>query len=311
MTKFQISLSIVIPVYNVADYLPRCIKSITTTWQSGVEVILVDDGSTDASAELCDKYADEFFYIQAIHQQNQGPSAARNAGVCSAKGQYVAFVDADDWVDEQWLSSLLQVISSDSPDIIVFDFYLVEPPEQPQKVLYPRPAGKLAQDRFLRDVAKDAIIQGCVWNKVSKRGLWMQTPFDETIRCLEDYEMICRVVQQAKSVYHLAKPLYFYWQRSSSLIHAHNFTQTWESYQMAQKRAAELGEAYWKETTIAICIQAYRVCRNYAQAADRNNRQQMRQARKFLFGALITAVLDRDLCLKWKIKFILASLGIL
>lgn len=102
-------VSVVVPVYNVEKYLPRCMNSLIHQSYSNLQIILVDDGSTDSSGIICDKYSDKDARIQVIHKQNGGLSSARNAAIPCLKGNYVAFVDSDDWVDHNMIHDMLAV----------------------------------------------------------------------------------------------------------------------------------------------------------------------------------------------------------
>ena len=104
-------VSVIVPVYNTAKYIDVCIHSILHQDYRNFELILVDDGSTDGSAEICDRWAKKDEKIRVIHQPNQGVSAARNCGIKLAKGDFVAFVDSDDWMDTDYLSALLNGFS--------------------------------------------------------------------------------------------------------------------------------------------------------------------------------------------------------
>lgn len=112
----MINISIVVPVYNVADYLPQCIDSIRNQTYTSWELILVDDGSKDESGELCDKFAETDERIKVIHIQNSGVSTARNIGLKNARGIYVAFVDGDDWIEPDMYEKLI-VPMQDGADI--------------------------------------------------------------------------------------------------------------------------------------------------------------------------------------------------
>ena len=105
-------ISVIVPVYNVEPYLPRCIDSILAQTYSNLEVILVDDGAKDASGAICDDYAGKESRIKVIHKENGGLSSARNAGIDIARGEYLAFVDSDDWIEpdayEYMLEQMLQ-----------------------------------------------------------------------------------------------------------------------------------------------------------------------------------------------------------
>lgn len=113
-------LSILVPVYNVESYIPRCIDSLLNQLYTDYEIILVDDGSTDKSGEICDAYAMDDNRIKVIHQNNTGPSAARYAGLMASKGKYVAFVDGDDYLDSDMIEQLMNpIIEDDSIDISI------------------------------------------------------------------------------------------------------------------------------------------------------------------------------------------------
>lgn len=112
-------ISVIVPVYNVKDYLDQCIQSIVSQTYSQFECILVDDGSNDGSGEICDSWQQKDSRIIVVHQENQGVSAARNKGLQNAKGDYVTFIDSDDWVDADYLQSLIKPFQQDSPDLVV------------------------------------------------------------------------------------------------------------------------------------------------------------------------------------------------
>ena len=114
--------SIVIPVYNAAPYLAQCLDSVLGQSCGEFELFLVDDGSTDGSGAICDAYAEKDPRIQVIHQENAGPTPARRAGLARAAGEYVGFVDADDWVLPHWLETVRGYIDANGrPDVVVFD----------------------------------------------------------------------------------------------------------------------------------------------------------------------------------------------
>lgn len=113
-------ISIVVPVYNVAQYLPDCVSSILAQNIADMEVILVDDGSNDNSGELCDRYADEYDCVKAVHQKNAGLSAARNTGIEMAKGEFITFVDSDDMLAEGFISTAIELANVYQADFIAF-----------------------------------------------------------------------------------------------------------------------------------------------------------------------------------------------
>lgn len=112
-------ISIIVPVYNVRPYLEQCVRSIIVQNHTDWECILVDDGSTDGSGELCDVLAKGDKRLRVIHQKNQGVSAARNCGIDESKGEYICFIDSDDWVGVDYLTHLLAGMNEEKTDMVV------------------------------------------------------------------------------------------------------------------------------------------------------------------------------------------------
>ena len=103
-------ISIIVPIYNIAEYASECIQSLINQTYKNIEIILVDDGSTDHSPVICDEFAEQDERIKVIHKRNGGLSDARNAGLDVATGEYIGFVDGDDWVDEDMYETLYHLI---------------------------------------------------------------------------------------------------------------------------------------------------------------------------------------------------------
>lgn len=114
-------VSVVIPVYNVKPYVERCVQSVLRQTYKDIEIILVDDGSTDGSGEICDRFAEDDKRISVVHQENQGLSGARNSGIRMAKGEYIIFLDSDDlWLRDNGLEELVKEAGNKHPDVVVF-----------------------------------------------------------------------------------------------------------------------------------------------------------------------------------------------
>ena len=114
-------ISVIIPVYNVENYLKECIESVLSQTYENYEIILVDDGSTDSSPGICDEYAGAYENVRVIHKENSGPSATRNAGVSAAKGEYIYFLDSDDYIIPEALEKLFANSVENDTDIVFFD----------------------------------------------------------------------------------------------------------------------------------------------------------------------------------------------
>lgn len=123
--RCQPKISVIVPVYNTEDYLPRCIESILKQTYQNIEIILVDDGSTDASLHVCEKYAREDSRIVTIQQENKGNNAARKAGLAACTGEYITFVDSDDWIGSNLVALLYQEIEENHADMAVSNVMMI------------------------------------------------------------------------------------------------------------------------------------------------------------------------------------------
>lgn len=117
----QALVSVIIPVYNVEAYLRECVESVINQTYKNLEIILIDDGSTDSSGEICDKYAEKDSRISVVHQENGGLSVARNTGLINANGDYIYFLDSDDYIAPNTLEVLVSIAEKDNSDIVFFD----------------------------------------------------------------------------------------------------------------------------------------------------------------------------------------------
>jgi glycosyltransferase involved in cell wall biosynthesis len=115
-------VTVIVPVYNSANYLPRCVDSILNQGYQEIEVILINDGSTDRSGEICDTYARDDFRVRAVHTQNRGVSSARNTGLKNSMGSFIFFVDSDDFIEENAVSALMQGYKHSQADLVVGAF---------------------------------------------------------------------------------------------------------------------------------------------------------------------------------------------
>ena len=169
--------TVIIPVYNVAAYLAKCIDSVLKQEFKQYEVILIDDGSTDESGTICDKFAEQDKRIVVIHQKNKGLSAARNIGIENAKGEYILFLDSDDyWHDSSALNIIYSRLNVSNADILSFNYMkfcddVFEKPYFKQDTNMP--LDKLEKNSLEYQVDHDLWI-ACAWNKVIKRELFYQ-----------------------------------------------------------------------------------------------------------------------------------------
>lgn len=209
-------ISIIVPVYGVEPYLDRCIQSIVNQTYSNLEIILVDDGSPDRCPEICDEWSKKDSRIKVIHKQNGGLSDARNAGVKAATGEYVAFVDSDDWIEIKFIEYLNRVIVKYDCDFSGCKYRKCEnfceynhTEEELQAEIYDTISGLHALiDERVRQV---------VWNKLYKRSLIESINFEKG-KCHEDEFWSYQVFANSKKYVEIDYVGYNYLQRQTSIM---------------------------------------------------------------------------------------------
>lgn len=209
-------ISVIVPVYNVEKYLRPCVDSILAQTYQNLEIILINDGSTDKSGQICDEYATKDKRVRVIHQANQGVSVARNAGLEGAKGQYIGFVDGDDWIDIETYQTAIGIVTKEQVDFIKWGYYKVLNDKQtPVQSFYPRRIYRdLDRQYLISDIIKNDSINNFVVNCLFKK----TTIENFSIRFLENLgqgEDLCFLVQyllHADAAY-LDTNLYYYYYR--------------------------------------------------------------------------------------------------
>ena len=171
-------LSVIIPIYNVEKYLDKCILSVINQTYTNLEIILVDDGSKDASRLICDKYAKQDNRIIVIHKENAGLSSARNKGLDVAKGEYIAFLDSDDYISEEMYEKLIDVIEFNNCDIAACAVQSVlENGQVINKINYDNSLSLLSMPEVITDLYGQTKVRFEVWNKVFTRQIIGKTRF--------------------------------------------------------------------------------------------------------------------------------------
>lgn len=208
--------SIIVPVYQVEEYLPQCVQSVLSQTFPDFELILVDDGSTDRCPQMCDTYEKEDSRVKVIHKLNGGASAARNLGLKSSRGRYIMFLDSDDfWIRENVLQDLFQLILQDNPDVIVIkavSFHQSDGSfnEKHYSVEHIGLQSDCYDERFSQLVFSGAY-RANAWNKVFARKLLSKTDllFQEGI-IAEDMDWAARLALAANSISFLPEAIYGY-----------------------------------------------------------------------------------------------------
>lgn len=211
--KMNNIISVIVPVYNVEKYIEKCLNSIINQTFQNFEVILVDDGSTDASGVICDEFTKKDDRFRVIHRENGGLSAARNTGINAAKGEYITFVDSDDWIKKELLGQLIILLESNGADISECSFFSDEKTifnEEEQIYCY---SNKEYMIRLLEDkIPGSSFFCG----KLFKKELFYNNFFSVDKKNCEDLFLMPNIIQKAAQIVVTNKRYYFYYQRPNS-----------------------------------------------------------------------------------------------
>ena len=287
-------ISIIIPVYNVENYIEECFKSIIKQKNMcEAEIICIDDGSTDSSGKICDEYAKIDKRFKVIHQKNSGVATARNIGLDVAQGKYIAWIDPDDYIADNWYEKINIFIEKDI-DFIFFDYaFLIN--NTVKKFKYKNDSGYIKKEKFFKELVLDKKIQSQLWSKVMKRTLFNNIRIPKEIKVLEDYAIMPYLVEKANTIYYISDCLYFYLIREGSLTNnTININDDYMCYLMSKNRYKYLIGKNIDVSKINYLLRASWLCANFYQLKT------FSQEEKYKF----------DVCkneLKKNIKYILIS----
>lgn len=220
-------ISVIVPVYNVETYLYTCVQSIIKQTFSNLEILLVDDGSTDSSGILCDKLEATDNRITTLHQANQGLSQARNSGIKVAHGKYLAFVDSDDCIAPDFIETLYGNLIATNANISICSIEKVSEDQEPLANNTRLPNEILDSKTALTRMLSDPFTGWQyvpAWNKLYESSLFKDIQFPAG-KYHEDEFIIFQIFDKAKKIVSDPKALYFYTQRKTGIMHASNALQ--------------------------------------------------------------------------------------
>ena len=214
-------VSVIIPVYNTEQYLANCVDSVLQQHGVSLEIILVDDGSTDSSPCICDKYAERYDNIRAIHIKNSGPATAKNEGLKLAKGNYIALTDSDDKMEPQMLCKMVTAGYTHNADIICCNYKQID---EQGKISHLNSTNQQYvlnhEEGLIHFFSKNKIYSQC-WTKLYKRQMLQDHHIenDPGLRTDEDFIFNIRAFVKAQTTVIVDEPLYVYTHRGNSLAH--------------------------------------------------------------------------------------------
>ena len=202
-------LSIIVPIYNTEKYLDSCIESILHQDYKNIEILLIDDGSTDSSGDICNQYAIRDKRVRVVHQKNQGQGAARNTGISFAKGNYITFVDSDDKINSDLYSIGINIMESAS-EIDIYQFPCMKIINGNQdKALYESKKIINGGEQALIEWLHTHVISNYVWNKIFRASFLLKLRFP-TNMIFEDRYIMSDILDQCRRIYINDKGMYYY-----------------------------------------------------------------------------------------------------
>ena len=216
-------ISVIIPVYNVEDFLCKCVDSVLAQTFKDIEIILVDDGSTDKSGEICDEYAEKDDRIKVIHKENGGLSSARNAGLDIAKGEYIGFVDSDDYISYEMYEKLLCAAKRYSADLVICNIKCFSESESGEETSWVSETcggkrGRILPNEILNDIKMLRAFYPSACNKLYAKEIFTNIRYPEGF-WYEDKYVLLDIICAANAIACIGDSLYCYYMREGSIIH--------------------------------------------------------------------------------------------
>ena len=281
----NVTISVIIPVYNVEQYLGKCTRSVQNNTYKHLEIICINDGSTDRCGEILEEIANQDTRIKVISQENKGVAAARNAGLEAASGELIAFIDSDDFIHPRYFETMLRCMKQKNADIVVCgcrkfnEGETVDIPDY-QHITYNRVRDRQFFDHYYA--------RHMVWGRLYHKKDLSNIRFTEEIRMAEDTLYNIRVVSRIEKpvVYETNEELYYYRMRSNSAMHTEKAEQMIETGKWyLSDRVQE--QAYAKDWSWMLSMQVLKATLSYRHTVRyvRRSDEQVKFANRILWAA--------------------------
>ncbi len=242
----DIKISVVVPVYNVEKYLEQCLNSIINQTFKDIEIICINDGSTDGSLEILREYEQKDSRIRLINKENEGISAVRNQGMELAKGEYISFIDSDDWIDENYLEALYTAAKKYDSDIACSSIIRVTGKRHRKKIIYKKEEFTTESDK--KNELTKVPINSYVWNKIYKRVSLLKSGVKFPVgRVYEDVIWCIKAIYYLNGVVTVPDAVYYYRKNPTSIMSTKS-EQNAKDYALSEKEML----AFAKEHNIKI-----------------------------------------------------------
>lgn len=286
-------ISIIIPVYNVEKYLDRCLESIAGQTYTHWEAILVDDESPDACPRMCDAWAEKDSRIKVIHKKNAGPGYARNSGLDMAAGDYVTFVDSDDYLSADALEVMIARAEQDRSDMVIAQFARVLPDGTQLPSGYHVLTNRiLTQEEALGLVGAPHSLPDYLWAKLYRRAVFQEQRFT-AMSCAEDVYAVPGILERCDRVSLVENVLYFYFQRDNSIVHQKKRKQIMDSISAALYVSRYLFDKGYVGGASRYYYSA--VCQGYGLCRDREAGELLKKAYTRKEKKILKKKMDRSM----------------
>ncbi len=303
----MIQLSIIIPVYNAEQYISKCIHSIIDGHSlENVEIICINDGSRDKSGEICESFSEKYQNIYVIHQLNQGVASARNAGLAMAKGEYIAWVDSDDYVDARWLTDILSIIKTKHPEMLLFDYYQ-EDKSGKKNTSLPFEGTTVKPSDVIYELSREIILHSYLWQYVIHHSFFCHYYFDMKDIVQEDYRCLTYLLPKIHTIYYLKYPLYNYVQNENSLVHsATDIKKSFNSIINAKERYDYFSQLGFKVSNVGYYRALIRNCGFLLY--ENRDAYQTRQSYQYIKKNIFNMIRSNELDIFMKLKAVMLLL---
>ncbi|HHU06664.1 MAG TPA: glycosyltransferase [Clostridiales bacterium] len=258
------AISVIVPVYKAESFLGKCVDSVLSQTMADIELILVDDGSPDKSGEICDSYALADERVRVIHRDNGGVSAARNDGIAAASGDYILFVDSDDYIDSTMCEKLFSALKSQGADTAACAHINLFPGGGSSPEPFSLPADVYGSEKImdaivrplLKDRVREQVFNGYIWRYLFSRAIISENGIKFSGAYLEDELFLIEYFCCAKRLAVVSEPLYYYYQNPGSVTRRYlkdfekTFLASFEAKRALVKRYSIDGIEGWESMTL-------------------------------------------------------------
>lgn len=305
-------ISVIVPVYNVEKYLDECVQSILNQTYDNIELVLVDDGSTDGSSEICDKYGKIDSRVKVIHKENRGVSSARNKGLDIAKGEFIVFIDSDDCIHPQMIEILYEGIKENNSDISICEYKRYQENEVIENKIYNKDIinfNNYTNIEGLHNLQKEKRISFTVpWNKLYKKNLFDNLRYYEG-KIHEDEFIIHELLYKCNLISYTSLKLYYYLKRDNSIMGSQNnlsYLDGLDAYSERIKFYKKINQIQFIKDLELIYVNHFLDFYNRIKNGNENNKKQvMNEMIKRLRIRIFGILKNSGFTIKEKILFII------